>query len=69
MIVMGSGWFFTREKASLDILWLREENVAKTDNVSVPDILAQEIVDDLETGLEQFREIATELGTTEKKST
>ena len=31
-------------------------------NVPDPDVLAQEIVEDLEAALEQFREIATDLG-------
>jgi hypothetical protein len=40
-------------------------------NLPAPDILAAEIVADLEAALEQFREIATDLtsaGTTEKDS-
>jgi len=51
-----------RDKASLDIFWLRDESLEESDNLPDPDILAQEIVEDLEVALEQFREIATDLG-------
>ena len=53
-----------RDKASLDIFWLRDESLEDSDNLPDPDILAQEIVDDLEAALEQFREIAADLGAT-----
>ena len=51
----------TADKASLDIFWLRDESLEDSDNLPDPDVLAQEIVDDLEAALEQFREIATDL--------
>jgi type I restriction enzyme M protein len=50
-----------RDKISLDIFWLRDETLSDSDNLPPPDVLAQEIVDDLEAALEQFREIATDL--------
>jgi type I restriction enzyme M protein len=53
-------------KASLDIFWLRDESLEDSDNLPDPDVLAQEIVEDLEAALEQFREIAADLGTTER---
>ncbi len=34
----------------------------ESDNLPDPDILAQEIVEDLEAAFEQFREIANDLG-------
>ena len=46
----------------LDIFRLRDESLEDSDNLPDPDVLAQEIVDDLEAALEQFREIATDLG-------
>jgi type I restriction enzyme M protein len=52
----------SRDKASLDIFWLRDESLEDSDNLPDPDVLAQEIVDDLEAALEQFREIANDLG-------
>jgi type I restriction enzyme M protein len=51
-----------RDKASLDIFWLRDESLEESDNLPDPDVLAQEIVEDLEAALEQFREIANDLG-------
>ena len=54
-----------RDKASLDIFWLRDDSLADSDNLPAPEIIAQEIVDDLEAALEQFRLIATDLGTAE----
>jgi type I restriction enzyme M protein len=51
-----------RDKASLDIFWLRDESITDSDNLPPPDVIAQEIVDDLEAALEQFRLIAADLG-------
>ena len=51
-----------RDKASLDIFWLRDESLADSDNLPAPEVIAQEIVDDLEAALEQFRLIAADLG-------
>jgi type I restriction enzyme M protein len=51
-----------RDKASLDIFWLRDESLADSDNLPDPGIIAREIVDDLEAALEQFRLIAEDLG-------
>jgi type I restriction enzyme M protein len=52
-----------RDKASLDIFWLKDDSLADSDNLPPPDVIAQEIVDDLEAALEQFRLIANDLGT------
>ena len=50
-----------RDKASLDIFWLRDDSLAESDNLPAPEVIAQEIVDDLEAALEQFRLIAMDL--------
>jgi type I restriction enzyme M protein len=50
-----------RDKASLDIFWLKDDSLADSDNLPPPDVIAQEIVDDLEAALEQFRLIADDL--------
>ena len=50
-----------RDKASLDIFWLKDESLEESENLPAPGILAQEIVDDLEAALTQFREIAEDL--------
>jgi len=41
---------------------VRDESLEDSDNLPDPDVLAQEIVEDLEAALEQFREIAADLG-------
>jgi type I restriction enzyme M protein len=51
-----------RDKVNLDIFWLRDESLEETANLPEPDVLAVEIVDDLEAALEQFRAIADDLG-------
>lgn len=58
-----------RDKASLDIFWLKDESLEASDNLPAPDVIAQEIVDDLEAALEQFRLIANDLGGTGKDGT
>jgi type I restriction enzyme M protein len=39
-----------RDKVSLDLIWLRDESLEDSDNLPPPDVLAQEIVEDLEAG-------------------
>jgi type I restriction enzyme M protein len=50
-----------RDKASLDIFWLRDESLSDSDNLPAPEVIAAEIVEDLEAALEQFREILVDL--------
>jgi type I restriction enzyme M protein len=52
----------SRDKASLDIFWLRDKSLEDSADLPDPDVLAQEIVEDLEAALEQFREITNDLG-------
>jgi type I restriction enzyme M protein len=51
-----------RDKVNLDIFWLRDESLEDTAGLPDPDVLAAEIVEDLQAALEQFREIAEDLG-------
>jgi type I restriction enzyme M protein len=50
-----------RDKVSLDITWLRDESLEDTANLPPPDVLAQEIADDLEAALTEFAQIAESL--------
>ncbi|MEQ6340252.1 MAG: type I restriction-modification system subunit M [Gammaproteobacteria bacterium] len=50
-----------RDKTSLDIFWLKDKSLADLDNLPEPDELALEIIDNLEAGLNSFREIAAAL--------
>lgn len=47
-----------RDKTGLDIFWLRDKSLTDLDNLPDPDVLALEIVENLEAGLESFRAIA-----------
>jgi type I restriction enzyme M protein len=51
-----------RDKVNLDIFWLRDESLEETANLPKPDLLAEEIVEDLESALDQFRAIVEDLG-------
>jgi type I restriction enzyme M protein len=51
-----------RDKVNLDIFWLKDESLEDSANLPAPDVIAAEIVEDLEAALEQFAEIAGDLG-------
>jgi len=51
-----------RDKASLDIFWLRDESLEDSDNLPPPEVIAAEIVEDLQAALDQFAAIAADLG-------
>ena len=46
-----------RDKTSLDIFWIRDESLADLDNLPDPDVLAEEIIENLEAGVESFKQI------------
>jgi type I restriction enzyme M protein len=50
-----------RDKVSLDIFWLRDESLEDSANLPEPDVLAREIMEDLQAALEQFAQIAEDL--------
>lgn len=50
-----------RDKVSLDITWLKDESLESLENLPEPEILADEIVDNLETALDSFKNVLTEL--------
>jgi type I restriction enzyme M protein len=50
-----------RDKASLDIFWLKDDSLADSDNLPAPGVIALEIVEDLQAALEQFKLIAADL--------
>jgi type I restriction enzyme M protein len=51
-----------RDKASLDLIWLRDDSLEDGENLPDPAVIAAEIVEDLEAALAQFSEIAASLG-------
>ncbi len=50
-----------RDKASLDIFWLRDESLEEADNLPAPGVIAAEIVEDLQAALAEFTELADSL--------
>jgi type I restriction enzyme M protein len=50
-----------RDRVNLDIRWLRDEASGESANLPAPEVLAAEIVEDLEAALEQFRAIVEDL--------
>ncbi|MHB8575897.1 MAG: class I SAM-dependent DNA methyltransferase [Dehalococcoidia bacterium] len=51
-----------RDKASLDIFWLRDESLEDAAGLAEPELIATEIVEDLRAALEEFELIAADLG-------
>jgi type I restriction enzyme M protein len=52
-----------RDKASLDVFWLRDESFEDSDNLPAPEILAAEITENLEAALTEFAQISESLRT------
>ncbi len=50
-----------RDKANLDLFWLRDESLDDLDSLPPPDIVAAEIVEDLEAVLAEFADVAQAL--------
>ncbi len=50
-----------RDKASLDIFWLRDKSLEDSENLPDPHIIAAEIAEDLESALDQIRGVLEDL--------
>jgi type I restriction enzyme M protein len=50
-----------RDKANLDITWLRDDSLEDLDNLPAPEIIAREIVEDLTAALAEFEAVAAAL--------
>ena len=46
-----------RDKTNLDIFWLKDDSLEDTENLPAPELLASEIVEQLEAALEEFRRV------------
>ncbi len=46
-----------RDKTSLDITWIKDKSLTDLDNLPDPDVLAEEIIENLQSGIESFKEI------------
>lgn len=52
-----------RDKANLDITWLKDDSLEDLDNLPAPEIIAREIVEDLTAALAEFEAVAAALET------
>jgi type I restriction enzyme M protein len=50
-----------RDKLNLDIFWLKDDSLEDIDSLPAPDLIAAEIVENLEAALEQYRGVAEAL--------
>ncbi len=50
-----------RDKTNLDIFWIKDDSLGDMENLPNPDLLALEIVENLEAGLNSFKEIIDNL--------
>lgn len=55
------GELIARDKTSLDLFWLKDKSLTDLENLPEPDELAQDIIENLEAGLNSFREVLNSL--------
>lgn len=51
-----------RDKTNLDIFWIKDESLDDLDKLPAPEMIANELVEDLGDALEQLKEISDDLG-------
>lgn len=51
-----------RDKTSLDLFWIKDKSLADLDNLPAPDVLAADIIENLQSALESFSELQAALG-------
>lgn len=59
VVILHGNW--KRDKASLDVFWLGDESLEDAANLPAPDVIAAEIVKDLQAALDEFALIASDL--------
>ena len=50
-----------RDQTSLDIFWIKDKSLADLDNLPDPDVLADDIIENLQSALESFQELKKQL--------
>ena len=50
-----------RDKYSLDLFWLKDESLLDADNLPDPDVIAEEIAEDLRSALVQIEDVLADL--------
>ena len=51
-----------RDKTNLDIFWLKDKSLADLDNLPAPNELADDIIENLQSALDSFKELKEQLG-------
>lgn len=51
----------SRDKTSLDIFWIKDKSLADLDNLPSPDVLADDIIENLQSALDSFQELKSQL--------
>ena len=51
-----------RDKCSLDIFWIKDKSLADLDNLPEPDVLAADIIENLQSALSGFQELMQQIG-------
>ena len=57
----GVAEILNRDKTSLDIFWIKDKSLADLDNLPSPDVLADDIIENLQSALESFQELKEQL--------
>ena len=50
-----------RDKTSMDIFWIKDKSLVDLENLPSPDVLATDIIDNLQSALDSFRELQAQL--------
>jgi type I restriction enzyme M protein len=50
-----------RDKTNLDIFWLKDKSLTDLDNLPDPDVLAGDIIENIESALEGFKDLMATL--------
>lgn len=51
-----------RDKTSLDITWIKDKSLTDLDNLPDPDVLAEEIIENFQTGIDSFKDLINNIG-------
>ena len=50
-----------RDKTSLDIFWIKDKSLTDLDNLPSPNVLAEDIIENLQSALENFQNLQSKL--------
>ena len=56
-----------RDKTNLDIFWIKDKSLADLDNIPEPDVLAMDIIENLQSALDSFKELQAQLNLMERQ--